>query len=167
MEKDLEQDVFWMQRALGLAKIAESQGEVPVGAVLVDDNGLVAEGWNQTIQNHDPTAHAEVVALRNAGQAIENYRMPGLTLYVTLEPCPMCAGALVHSRISRLVIATEDPRTGAVGSLMNLVQHPELNHRIDVEFGILRQESSELIKRFFKQKRTAAKTEKEKASKND
>ncbi|WP_024851667.1 tRNA adenosine(34) deaminase TadA [Hydrogenovibrio kuenenii] len=163
----MEQDIFWMQRALELAKIAESQGEVPVGAVLVDDNGLVAEGWNQTIQNHDPTAHAEVVALRNAGQVIENYRMPGLTLYVTLEPCPMCAGALVHSRISRLVIATEDPRTGAVGSLMNLAQHPELNHRINVEFGILRQESSELIKHFFKQKRTAAKTEKKKAAKKD
>lgn len=150
-----------MHRALELAKIAESQGEVPVGAVLVDDNGLVAEGWNQTIQTHDPTAHAEVVALRNAGQKIENYRMPGLTLYVTLEPCPMCAGALVHGRISRLVIATEDPRTGAAGSLMNLVQHPELNHEVEVEFGVLKDEASQLIKHFFKQKRVAAKAEKQ------
>ncbi|MBN2606657.1 MAG: tRNA adenosine(34) deaminase TadA [Thiotrichales bacterium] len=150
-----------MHRALELAKIAESQGEVPVGAVLVDDNGLVAEGWNQTIQRHDPTAHAEVVALRNAGQKIENYRMPGLTLYVTLEPCPMCAGALVHGRISRLVIATEDPRTGAAGSLMNLIQHPELNHEVEVEFGVLKDEASQLIKHFFKQKRVAAKAEKQ------
>ncbi|MPQ76864.1 tRNA adenosine(34) deaminase TadA [Hydrogenovibrio sp. JE_KL2] len=150
-----------MHRALELAKIAESQGEVPVGAVLVDDNGLVAEGWNQTIQLHDPTAHAEVVALRNAGQKIENYRMPGLTLYVTLEPCPMCAGALVHGRISRLVIATEDPRTGAAGSLMNLVQHPELNHEVEVQFGVLKDEASQLIKHFFKQKRAAAKAEKQ------
>ncbi|MBD3821836.1 MAG: tRNA adenosine(34) deaminase TadA [Thiotrichales bacterium] len=150
-----------MHRALELAKIAESQGEVPVGAVLVDDDGLVAEGWNQTIQTHDPTAHAEVVALRNAGQKIENYRMPGLTLYVTLEPCPMCAGALVHGRISRLVIATEDPRTGAAGSLMNLVQHPELNHEVEVEFGVLKDEASQLIKHFFKQKRVAAKAEKQ------
>ncbi|WP_256370044.1 tRNA adenosine(34) deaminase TadA [Hydrogenovibrio sp. JE_KL2] len=161
MSDSLEQDIFWMHRALELAKIAESQGEVPVGAVLVDDNGLVAEGWNQTIQLHDPTAHAEVVALRNAGQKIENYRMPGLTLYVTLEPCPMCAGALVHGRISRLVIATEDPRTGAAGSLMNLVQHPELNHEVEVQFGVLKDEASQLIKHFFKQKRAAAKAEKQ------
>lgn len=157
MDSSLEQDIFWMRRALELAKIAESQGEVPVGAVLTDDKGLVAEGWNQTIQLHDPTAHAEVVALRNAGQKIENYRMPGLTLYVTLEPCPMCAGALVHGRISRLVIATEDPRTGAAGSLMNLVQHTELNHKIAVEFGVLRDEARQMIKHFFKEKRIAAK----------
>lgn len=157
MEERLEKDKKWMCRALELARLAESQGEVPVGAVLVQDDVLIAEGWNQTIQTHDPSAHAEIVALRNAGKKLQNYRLPGLTLYVTLEPCPMCAGALVHSRISRLVIATEDPRTGAAGSMMNLAQHPELNHHIEVEFGVLRKEASDLIKRFFKEKRLKAK----------
>ncbi|MDX1795999.1 MAG: tRNA adenosine(34) deaminase TadA [Hydrogenovibrio sp.] len=152
-----EKDRFWMRHALSLAKKAESEGEVPVGAVLVANDRMIAEGWNQTIQQNDPTAHAEVVALRKAGQALQNYRLPGLTLYVTLEPCPMCAGALVHSRIERLVVATKDPRTGAAGSLMNLVSHEGLNHQIETQFGVLEMEASELLTQFFRRKRAQAK----------
>lgn len=162
---NLQQDRFWMRRALAMAELAESQGEVPVGAVLVQDGEMVAEGWNQTIQNHDPTAHAEIMALRQAGKAVSNYRLPALTLYVTLEPCPMCAGALVHSRISRLVVATLDPRTGAAGSLMNLVQHEGLNHQVDVEFGLMQKEASEMLSAFFKRKREYAKAQKQKLKK--
>lgn len=162
---NLQQDIFWMRRALALAELAESQGEVPVGAVLVQDGDIISEGWNQTIQTHDPTAHAEIVALRQAGKIMSNYRLPTLTLYVTLEPCPMCAGALVHSRISRMVVATQDPRTGAAGSLMNLVQHEKLNHQIEVEFGILQKEASEMLSSFFKRKRALAKVQKQKTIK--
>lgn len=149
-----EQDVFWMKHALRLAQRAELEGEVPVGAVIVSGDGIcIAEGWNQTIQNHDPTAHAEVVALRAAGQAITNYRLGDVTMYVTLEPCPMCASAMVHARVKRLVIATRDPRTGAAGSVFNLVQESRLNHCVEVEDGVLAQHASEQLKQFFKQKR--------------
>lgn len=148
-----EQDLFWMQHALRLAQKAESEGEVPVGAVIVSDGVCIAEGWNQTIQNHDPSAHAEVVALRAAGQVIKNYRLGGVTLYVTLEPCPMCASAMVHARVKRLVIATKDPRTGAAGSVFNLVQEPKLNHYVEVEYGVMAQQASDQLKQFFKQKR--------------
>lgn len=154
-----EKDVFWMEHALLLAQKAEMEGEVPVGAVLVLQDKLIAEGWNQTIQSHDPTAHAEIVALREAGQKLENYRLPGLTLYVTLEPCPMCAGALVHSRIQRMVVATRDPRTGAAGSLFNLINNEHLNHRIVCDFGVKGEESSKLIKAFFKKRRSVVKTD--------
>ncbi len=152
-----EQDLFWMQHAFRLAQKAESEGEVPVGAVIVADGKCVAEGWNQTIQNHDPTAHAEMVALRAAGQAIQNYRLGGVTLYVTLEPCPMCASAMVHARVKRLVVATRDPRTGAAGSVFNLVQEPRLNHFVEVEYGVLEQEACHQLKQFFKQKRARSK----------
>lgn len=155
-----ECDEFWMAHALTLAKKAEAQGEVPVGAVLVQAKQLIAEGWNQTIQNHDPTAHAEMIALRQAGKRLENYRLPELTLYVTLEPCPMCSGALVHSRIDRLVIATEDPRTGAAGSVFNLTASPQLNHQIETEFGVLKDLSSQLLKDFFRNKRNHQKQQK-------
>ncbi|KUJ75836.1 hypothetical protein AVO42_11205 [Thiomicrospira sp. XS5] len=152
-----EQDRFWMQHAITLAEKAESQGEVPVGAVLVYQHQLVAEGWNQTIQSHDPTAHAEVVALRAAGQAWQNYRLVDSTLYVTLEPCPMCASALVHARIKRLVFGASDPRTGSAGSLMNLVQHEHLNHQMTVTSGVLANETGEMLSRFFKKRRQAQK----------
>ena len=148
-----EQDVFWMQHALSLAEKAEKQGEVPVGAVLVEDTEMVAEGWNQTIQTNDPTAHAEVVAMRNAGHLRENYRLPGLTLYVTLEPCPMCAGAMVHARVERLVVGAPDPRTGAAGTVFDLTQNKLLNHRLVVEFGVLEENCSNLLKSFFRKKR--------------
>jgi tRNA(adenine34) deaminase len=156
-----EQDRFWMQHAITLAEKAESQGEVPVGAVLVHQNELVAEGWNQTIQSHDPTAHAEVVALRAAGQAWQNYRLVDLTLYVTLEPCPMCASALVHARIKRLVFGAADPRTGSAGSLMNLVQHEHLNHQIAVTSGVMADQTGEMLSRFFKKRRQAQKQARE------
>ncbi|RUM92329.1 MAG: tRNA adenosine(34) deaminase TadA [Thiomicrospira sp.] len=148
-----EQDVFWMTHAMSLAKKAEQQGEIPVGAVLVKDFELIAEGWNQTIQTHDPTAHAEVVALRKAGAEEENYRLNDLTLYVTLEPCPMCAGAMVHARLKRLVIAAKDFRTGAAGSLINLVQEPRLNHQVKTDFGVLESEASEMLSGFFRRRR--------------
>ncbi|MBD3611436.1 MAG: tRNA adenosine(34) deaminase TadA [Hydrogenovibrio crunogenus] len=148
-----EQDIFWMTHALSLAKKAEQQGEIPVGAVLVKDSKLIAEGWNQTIQAHDPTAHAEVVALRKAGIEEENYRLNDLTLYVTLEPCPMCAGAMVHARLKRLVIAAKDFRTGAAGSLINLVQEPRLNHQVKTDFGVLESEASEMLSGFFRKRR--------------
>lgn len=148
-----EQDVYWMDYALELAKKAEQQGEVPVGAVLVSGTNLISEGWNQTIQSHDPTAHAEVVALRSAGKKLQNYRLVDLTLYVTLEPCPMCAGGLVHARIKRLVYATQDLKTGAAGSVMNLISHEGLNHSIESEAGIRQNEASNLLSQFFQHRR--------------
>jgi len=152
-----EQDLFWMQYAYRLAQKAESEGEVPVGAVIVENGNRVAEGWNQTIQNYDPTAHAEIVALRAAGQVLQNYRLGDLTLYVTLEPCPMCASAMVLARIKRLVVATKDPRTGSAGSVFNLTQDARLNHHIEVEFGVLEADASAQLKSFFKQKRSRKK----------
>ena len=142
-----------MQHALKLAQKAEQEGEVPVGAVIIEDGKIIGEGWNQTIQLNDPTAHAEMVALRKAGQTKQNYRLNNLTMFVTLEPCAMCAGALVHSRLSKIIIASKDPRTGCAGSLMNLLQHDSLNHKLEIEFGLLQQESSQLISQFFKNKR--------------
>ena len=148
-----EQDHQYMQRAFELAEIAKEKGEVPVGAVLVKDNVIIGEGFNQPILSNDPTAHAEVVALREAGQALENYRLVDTTLYVTLEPCAMCAMALVHARVSRVVYATEDPRTGAGGSVLTILKHSAFNHHCEVESGLLKQECSQQLKTFFKAKR--------------
>jgi tRNA(adenine34) deaminase len=148
-----EQDQEYMQRAFELAEIAKEKGEVPVGAVLVKDGGVIAEGFNQPILSNDPTAHAEVVALRKAGQALENYRLVDTTLYVTLEPCAMCAMALVHARVSRVVYATEDPRTGAGGSVLNILRHDSFNHHCQVESGLLKEQCSAQLKSFFKAKR--------------
>ncbi|PCI73095.1 MAG: tRNA adenosine(34) deaminase TadA [Gammaproteobacteria bacterium] len=143
----------WMQKALALAELAEKQGEVPVGAILVKDDEIIGQGYNQPISNHDPSAHAEIIALRNAGQKIQNYRLVDSTMYVTLEPCAMCAMAMVHARIAKIVFATKEPRTGAGGSLYQLLQHSGHNHRIEIVEGILQQQSSELLKRFFRSKR--------------
>lgn len=148
-----EKELFWMQHALKLAKKAQEQGEVPVGAVIIANDKIIAEGWNKTIQLHDPTAHAEIVAIRQAGQIKQNYRLVNLTMFVTLEPCPMCAGALVHSRLKNIIIAAKDPRTGCAGSLMNLLQHNDLNHQLNVKVGVLATEASQLISDFFKKKR--------------
>lgn len=148
-----EQDQKFMQRALELAAQAADSGEVPVGAVLVRDGAIIGEGANAPIQKFDATAHAEVIALRQASLREQNYRLPGTTLYVTLEPCPMCAGALVHARVGRVVCATKEPRAGAAGSVFNLLQCTALNHRCDVEFGLLQAQSSALLKSFFKQRR--------------
>lgn len=146
-------DAHWMQYALTLAEKAQQIGEIPVGAVLVKDNTLVGEGWNQSIAHNDPSAHAEMMAIRAAGQALNNYRLIDTTLYVTLEPCPMCAGLLVHSRIKRLVFGASDSKTGSAGSIMDLTNHPDLNHQIEVTGGILKDQCAEKISRFFRDRR--------------
>ena len=148
-------DARFMSEALALAAAAARAGEVPVGAVLVAGDVIVAQASNAPISRHDPTAHAEVLALRAAGAAQGNYRLPGTTLYVTLEPCPMCAAALVHARVQRLVFGASDPKTGAAGSVMDLVRHTALNHRLDVTPGVLAEESAELLQAFFRVRRGA------------
>ena len=142
-------DEQYMRRAIELARQAEAAGEVPVGAVIVKDGVIVAEGWNHPIGAHDPTAHAEIVALRAAGAALGTYRLTGTTLYVTLEPCAMCASAMVHARVQRLVYAATDPRAGAAGSVFNIVQHPSLNHRIECTGGVLADACGALLRSFF------------------
>ncbi len=146
-------DEAWMRRALELAREAERAGEVPVGAVIVRDGAIVGEGANRPIGTRDPTAHAEMVALRAAAATSESYRLTGTTLYVTLEPCAMCAGAMVHARVQRLVYAATDPRAGAAGSIFNIVQHPALNHRIEVEGGVLADEGGRMLRAFFAARR--------------
>ena len=150
-----EFDHCCMQRAFELAAIAEEKGEVPVGAVLVKDGQVIAEGFNQPIVNHDPSAHAEMVALRIAGEKLQNYRLVDTTLYVTLEPCAMCAMALVHARVTKVIFATPDPRTGAAGSVINILQNPNFNHQCILESGLLQEECSEQLKRFFRNKRNS------------
>lgn len=146
-------DDYWMAHALSLAKRAEQQGEVPVGAVIVHDDQLVGEGWNQPISNNDPTAHAEIQALRAACQQLNNYRLPDATLYISLEPCVMCAGAIVHARIKRVVFATKEPKTGAAGSCFDIFNTPQLNHHVVCEHGVLADESSALLRNFFRARR--------------
>ena len=146
-------DEEWMQQAFQLAKKSEGQGEVPVGAIIVYQNEIIGKGWNQPILLHDPTAHAEIIALREAGRKMHNYRLLESAMYVTLEPCAMCAGAIVQARISRLVYAVEDKKTGACGSVFNIVQTEELNHSVEITKGILERECQTLIKIFFKEKR--------------
>ena len=146
-------DEEWMQQAFQLAKKSEGQGEVPVGAIIVYQNEIIGKGWNQPILLHDPTAHAEIIALREAGRKMHNYRLLESTMYVTLEPCAMCAGAIVQARISSLVYAVEDKKTGACGSVFNIVQTEELNHSVEITKGILERECQTLIKNFFKEKR--------------
>jgi len=146
-------DAQFMSRALELARIAEAAGEVPVGAVIVRNGDIVGEGWNQPIRSHDPTSHAEMIAMRAAAQELRNYRLLGTTLYVTLEPCAMCAGAMVHARVERLVFAATDPRAGAAGSVFNIVQHAALNHRLEVHEGVMAQECSAELRRFFAARR--------------
>jgi tRNA(adenine34) deaminase len=142
-------DQRFMRRALELALEASAAGEVPVGAVLVRDGEIIAEGSNRPIGACDPTAHAEIVALRAGGAALGTYRLLDTTLYVTLEPCAMCAGAMVHARVGRLVYGATDPRAGAAGSVFNVVQNAALNHRIDVEGGVLAQQCGALLREFF------------------
>lgn len=142
-------DAAFMSRALELARMAEAAGEVPVGAVIVRNGDIVGEGWNRPISTSDPTAHAEIVALRAAAQHLNTYRLLDTTLYVTLEPCAMCAGAMVHSRVRRLVYGATDPRAGAAGSIFNIVQHTALNHRIEVAGGVTADECGALLRSFF------------------
>ncbi|MFT4789299.1 MAG: tRNA(adenine34) deaminase [Paraglaciecola sp.] len=149
----IEQDEYWMRYALSLSDNAQQQGEIPVGAVLVKDNKIIGEGWNQSIRLHDPSAHAEMMAIREAGKSLENYRLVDSCLYVTLEPCSMCAGLLVHSRIQRLVFGAADFKTGAVGSLLDLVGDPRMNHRVEVKRGVLAQQCGDKLSAFFKLRR--------------
>lgn len=144
-----------MQRALELAMLAQQQGEVPVGAVLALGQSVIAEGQNQPIAENDPTAHAEIVALRLGAERLQNYRLVNTTLYCTLEPCCMCAGAIVHARVGRIVYATKDQRSGAGGTVFNILQSPRLNHRVAVEGGLLAEASQDILKQFFKKKRAA------------
>lgn len=146
-------DFAFMQRAIRLAREAERVGEVPVGAVVVLDNEVIGEGFNSSITTNDPTAHAECVALRDASSRLENYRVVGTTLYVTLEPCLMCVGAMVHSRVNRLVFGAREPKSGAVKSNLCALGLPHLNHRVEVTCGVLEQECRELLQGFFERRR--------------
>ncbi len=148
-------DEDWMRHALGLAQKAADQGEVPVGAVLVRDGEILGEGWNQPISLHDPSAHAEMLALRAGGIAAGNYRLPGSVLYVTLEPCPMCVGAMIHARVERVVFGAFDPKTGAAGSAFNLLGDERHNHRISVSGGVLEEACAEALRAFFRARRLA------------
>ena len=146
-------DIDSMQAALDEARLAGEAGEVPIGAVVVFDGAIIARGQNRVLRDLDPTAHAEIVALRAAAAALANYRLPGCTLSGTLEPCAMCAGAMIHARIDRLVFAAADPKAGAVGSVLAVLNHPQLNHQMEVEQGILGDEAAELLRSFFRERR--------------
>ena len=148
-----DNDKEMMQHALSLAKQAEKEGEVPVGAVIVRNGEIIAEGWNQPVQLHDPSAHAEMMAILQAAQQLGNYRLNQCTLYVTLEPCSMCVGAMIHARIERLVFGAFDPKTGAVKSVFRTLDDPRHNHSISWEGGVLADESSALLKAFFQARR--------------
>lgn len=146
-------DIALMRQALSLARRAEAAGEVPVGAVVAVDGEVIGEGWNQPVASHDPSAHAEILALREAGARIGNYRLVDATVYVTLEPCAMCAGAMVHARIQRLVFGAFDPKTGAAGSVFDIVRAPQLNHQVEVTAGVLADECGGLLQSFFRSRR--------------
>ena len=146
-------DEYWMQKALELAKKAETQGEVPVGSVLIKDDQVIGEGWNHPVSANDPTAHAEISAMRAASDKLQNYRLPGTTLYVTLEPCTMCVGAMIHARIERLVFGAYEPKTGAVTSVFDILQSPEHNHCVNFQGGVLENECAGLLKEFFQARR--------------
>lgn len=146
-------DEDWMQYALSLAKKAEQQDEVPVGAILVMDDECIAEGWNKPISSNDPTAHAEIMILRAASEQLQNYRLPGTTLYVTLEPCMMCVGALIHARVARVVYGATDPKAGAAGSVFELLGTDKLNHKIEITRGVMKDECASLLTSFFQRRR--------------
>lgn len=151
-------DEHWMRQALHLALRAKNAGEVPVGAILVLNNQVIGEGWNSPIIHHDPTAHAEMTALRQGGRVLHNYRLLHTTLYVTLEPCVMCAGAMIHSRIRRLVYGASDMKTGAAGSLVDVLRHSGMNHQIEITAGVLAEDCAALLSTFFKQRREQQKS---------
>ena len=146
-------DRQFMQEAIEQAKLAALAGEVPVGAILVRDGQVIGRGFNQPIGNHDPSAHAEMLALRTAAQGVANYRLPGATLYVTLEPCVMCSGAMLHARIDRVVFGASDPKTGAAGSVLDIFASKQINHQTQVEGGILAEECGQILRDFFRERR--------------
>ena len=143
-----------MEMALAEARKAAEAGEVPIGAVAVHEGVVLGRGQNRVVRDHDPTAHAEIVAMREAALALGNYRLTGVTVFVTLEPCAMCAGAMIHARIDRLVYAAPDPKAGAAGSVLEVLNHPRLNHQMQVEQGILAEDSAELLRSFFRERRS-------------
>ncbi len=149
----MSSDSDYMQHALRLASTAAEHGEVPVGAVIVRNDEIIGEGYNQPISSHDPSAHAEVIAMRDAGKRINNYRLCDATLYVTLEPCVMCVGAMIHARVKRLVFGAMDPRTGAAGSVFQLAHDTPLNHQLDVTSGVMAEQCGELLTAFFRERR--------------
>lgn len=146
-------DSAWLDLALEEARNAGAAGEVPIGAVVVEQGKVVGRGQNRVLRDLDPTAHAEIVALRDAARTVGNYRLTGCELYSTLEPCPMCAGAMTHARLSRLIYAADDPKAGAVSSVMQVLNHPKLNHQMTVTRGVLAEESAELLRTFFRSRR--------------
>ena len=157
MNQASAQDLMYMQHALGLAARAEAQGEVPVGALAVLNGEIIGEGWNRPISSHDPTAHAEIVALRAAALRLGNYRLTGATLYATLEPCPMCAGAIVQARIPTVIYGADDPKAGACRTLYTITDDPRLNHRATVIGGVLQHDCAQLLKEFFALQRSRGK----------
>lgn len=159
-----EIDVFYMQKALLLANAAAGQGEVPVGALIVREGLIIGEGFNQPIGQHDPTAHAEMAALRDAAARVGNYRLPGATLYVTLEPCLMCSGAIFHARLARVVFGAFDPKTGVAGSTLNVYLESRLNHHTQMEGGVLAEACGQVLSRFFAQRRNARAAQKRNAT---
>jgi tRNA(adenine34) deaminase len=150
-------DLDYLRAAIDEAHAAERDGEVPIGAVIVHNSEIIARGQNRVLRDHDPTAHAEIVALRLAGRALENYRLAnedgGCTLYTTLEPCSMCAGAILHARIHRLVYSAPDPKAGACGSVLSVMNHPQLNHKVEIVSGLLAEECGALLTDFFRARR--------------
>jgi tRNA(adenine34) deaminase len=153
MTNDLRSDELWMEEALRCAQRALEMGEVPVGAVVVRDGKIIGCGWNRNIEKADPTAHAEIIALREAGATVGNHRLGDCELFVTIEPCAMCAGAMVHARIKGLVYGSDDPKAGAVRSVIQVLNHPQLNHKVEVRRGILAGRSAELLQTFFRHRR--------------
>jgi tRNA(adenine34) deaminase len=149
-------DLELMQAALDEARAAEAAGEVPIGAVILFEDRIIARGQNRVLRDNDPTAHAEVIAIREAARAIGNYRLSGCTMVSTLEPCAMCAGAMIHARIDRLVFAADDPKAGAAGSVLTVLNHAALNHQVTVERGLLANESARLLREFFQQRRSSS-----------
>jgi tRNA(adenine34) deaminase len=145
-----------MQAALAEARFAAEAGEVPIGAVIVREGAILARGQNRVLRDNDPTAHAEIVAIRKAATILSNYRLTGCSLFVTLEPCAMCAGAMIHARLDRLVFAAADPKAGACGSVLSVLNHPQLNHKMEVEQGILADEAGDLLRIFFRERRNQA-----------
>ncbi len=149
----MQTDLQWMELALAQARLAQENNEVPVGAVVVLNDKVIGTGWNRPISSHDPSAHAEIIALRDAATTMKNYRLPGASIYITLEPCAMCAGAIVQARLKRVVYAVSDPRSGAAGSVFNVLQSEDLNHKTEIVSGVLAEPCRELLQSFFRVRR--------------
>jgi tRNA(adenine34) deaminase len=154
MTDELRTDELYMEEALRSAQRALEMGEVPIGAIVVHDSKIIARGYNLSVTTNDPTAHAEILALREAGTALGNYRLTACTLFVTIEPCSMCAGALAHARVGRVVYGAKDPKTGADGSVLQVLNHPAQNHHIEVQAGVLAARCAELLQSFFRERRS-------------